>query len=147
MQLPPLCLSRSNPALVQSLDNHGALPLRVACQNHDSASVVQYLLGLDMRTLRAVDYDNNTALHHACRGSKYDTIALLLDKHGAVSTKRNANGKLPLTSFWKGIPEMVMGTDMQMRSTSAAHPSQNGKKRKLGVGPRIARTGIALQYQ
>ena len=145
---------KGNPAAVQSLDNHGALPLHVACVRHDSASVVQYLLGLDMRTLRAVDYGNNTALHYACRGAKYDTIAILLEKYGAVSvSKRNARGKLPIELLWessavfdresieytesifrlfRAYPEMVMGTDIQMQSASAAHPSQNGKKRKLG---------------
>eukprot|EP00984_Skeletonema_dohrnii_P017201 scaffold7783_cov85-Skeletonema_dohrnii-CCMP3373.AAC.2 len=142
---------KGNPAAVQSLDNHGALPLHVACVRHDSASVVQYLLGLDMGTLRAVDYGNNTALHYACRGAKYDTIAILLEKYGAVSvSKRNAHGKLPIDLLWessavfdresieytesvfrlfRAYPEMVMGTDIQMQSASAAHPSQNGKKR------------------
>eukprot|EP00975_Prorocentrum_lima_P034320 7214257-Prorocentrum_lima.AAC.1 len=55
-----------------------------------------------MRTLRAVDYGNNTALHYACRGAKYDTIAMLLEKYGAVSvSKQNAHGKLPIDLLWE----------------------------------------------
>ena len=48
-----------------------------------------------------MDRDGNTALHYACRGAKYDTIALLLEKYDAVSvSKRNANGKLPIDLLW-----------------------------------------------
>eukprot|EP00985_Skeletonema_marinoi_P005310 scaffold2290_cov122-Skeletonema_marinoi.AAC.1 len=42
---------------------------------------VQYLVGLGATTLEAVDRKGNTALHLACRGAKYETIALLLDKY------------------------------------------------------------------
>jgi hypothetical protein len=33
--------------------------------------------------VRAVDFDNNTALHNACLGTKYDTIVLLLEQFDA----------------------------------------------------------------
>ena len=53
-------------------------------------------------TLRAVDYDNNTALHYACRGAKHTTIGLLLEKYDAVSvSKRNAQNKLPIDLLWE----------------------------------------------
>ena len=41
--------------------------------------------------------NSNTALHFACRGAKYKTIALLLGKYDAVSvSRRNAEGMLPI---------------------------------------------------
>ena len=44
----------------------------------------------------------NTALHYACRGAKYDIISLLLDKFDAVSvSKRNAYKKLPIDLLWE----------------------------------------------
>ena len=91
-----------NPDAVQSPDNSGALPLHIACQHHDSASVVQYLLCLDEAVLEIVDRQWNTALHYACRGAKYETIALLLEKYDAVSvSKRNADDKLPIDLLWE----------------------------------------------
>jgi hypothetical protein len=87
---------------IQTIDDSGALPLHIACQHHDSASVVQYLLGLHATTLRAVDFDNNTALHYACRGVKHTTIGLLLEKYDAASvSKRNAQNKLPIDLLWE----------------------------------------------
>jgi ankyrin repeat protein len=60
------------------------------------------LVGLGATTLEAVDRKGNTALHLACRGAKYETIALLLDKYDAVSvSKRNANEKLPIDLLWE----------------------------------------------
>ena len=49
-----------------------------------------------------MDREGNTALHLACRGAKYDTIALLLEKYGAVSVStRNAQKKLPIELLWE----------------------------------------------
>eukprot|EP00985_Skeletonema_marinoi_P019971 scaffold11644_cov124-Skeletonema_marinoi.AAC.2 len=82
-------LVKGNPPAVQSPDNSGSLPLH-------------YLIGLDATTLDAVDHDNNTALHYACRGAKYETITLLLGKYDAVSvSKRNAQKKLPIDVLWE----------------------------------------------
>ena len=70
----------------------------MACQYHDSASVTQYLIGLDAITLGTDDREGNTALHYryACRSAKYEMIALLLEKHCAASvSERNARMKLP----------------------------------------------------
>jgi ankyrin repeat protein len=90
-------LVRGNPSALRSLDNNFALPLHIACQHHDSSSVVQYLLSQCGITLDTVDREGNTALHYACFGAKYDTIELLLDKFDAVSvSKRNAHKKLPI---------------------------------------------------
>lgn len=55
--------------------------MHIACQYHESASVIRYLIELDTTpTLETVDKDGNTALHYACRNAKNDTIALLLEK-------------------------------------------------------------------
>ena len=63
---------------------------------------MEYLVELDRKTLDVMDIDNNTALHHACRGAKYDTIALLLDKYDAASvSKRNVTGKIPINLLWE----------------------------------------------
>ena len=76
--------------------------MHFACRHHESASVVEYLLGLHLRTLRVVDYDNNTTLHYACRGAKYNTITLLLEKYDAVSvSNRNDHKKLPIDLLWE----------------------------------------------
>ena len=133
------------------------LPLHVACLRHDSASVIQYLIGLDTTTLDAVDRVGNTAIHLACHGARYEAISLLLEKYGAVSvSKRNAHNKLPIDLLWesnavedresieytesvfrllKAYPETVMNiciNTKQQTSSSAACPSLNGKKRKFG---------------
>jgi len=90
-------LIKGNPAAVQTPDNDGALPLHLAIQHHDSPKVVDYLVGLDPNTLTDVDREGNTALHQACRGAKYEAIALLMQKYHAVSvSKRNAYKKLPI---------------------------------------------------
>ena len=90
-----------DPFAVQFPDSSGALPLHIACQHHDSVSVVQYLVELDTTILIALDGDGNTVLHYACRGAKYGTIALLLEKYDAASvSKTNAQGKLPVDLLW-----------------------------------------------
>jgi ankyrin repeat protein len=90
-------LVKGNPSAIRCYDKRGTTPLHVACQHHESASVVQYLVDLDRTNLRARDFDDNTVLHYACRGAQYKTIALLLDRYGAVSvSKRNANNQLPI---------------------------------------------------
>ena len=81
-------LVKGNPSAILSPNNSGALPLHIACEYHDSNEVVEYLLGLDPSSLDAVDRDGNTALHYACRGAKHDSIALLLEKYGAVSISK-----------------------------------------------------------
>ena len=95
-------LVKGNPHALQFPDNSGAMPLHIACQYHDSASVIQYLVGLDRGTLEAVDRQGNTALHCACRGAKYDTIALLLEEYDAASvSKRNNDEKIPIELLWE----------------------------------------------
>ena len=106
-----------------------------------------------------MDGDGNTALHYACLATKYVTIALLLEKYGAVSvSKRNARKKLPIELLWesnevldresveytetvfrllKAHPETLTIACMELQSTSSAsaasqNQSGNGKKRKFG---------------
>ena len=130
--------------------------MHIACQHHDSTSVVQYLVGLDTTILDAVDLEGNTSLHYACRGAKYDTIALLLEKYGAVSVSRqNSHRKLPIDLLWessevldrenaeytesvfrllKAHPETVIDYDVDMKQkamTGGCSPL-HAKKRKLG---------------
>eukprot|EP00984_Skeletonema_dohrnii_P023521 scaffold12609_cov132-Skeletonema_dohrnii-CCMP3373.AAC.6 len=147
-------LIKGNPSAIRTVDtNNFAFPLHVACQHHDSTTVVQHLLGLDMRTLRAVDYCNNTILHYACLGAKYDTIALLLEKYDAVSvSKRNAHRKLPIDLLFesRGVldresieytdsvfrlltayPDTLMNYTLDMKQPADTYATQNGKKRKL----------------
>ncbi|KAK1734147.1 ankyrin repeat domain-containing protein [Skeletonema marinoi] len=93
-------LVKGNPSAIRTFDRSGLIPLHVACRHHDS-TVVQYLVGLDTTTLDAMDREGNTALHCACLGAEFDTIALLLDKYDAVSvSKRNAQKKLPIDILW-----------------------------------------------
>ena len=143
---------KGNPSAIRNFDQSGAIPLHIACQHHNSAKVVQYLVEHDTTTLDAMDRNGNTALHYACRGAKYETIALLLKKYDAVSvSKRNAQKKLPIELLWesnevedresvkytesvfrllKAYPETLrnVGTGLQ----SALMESGNGKKRKFG---------------
>ena len=149
-------LVKGNHSAIRHSDNSGMIPLHIACQHHDSASVIQCLLDLEMGTLNAADSDNNTALHYACRGAKHETIALLLEKHDALSvSKRNAQDKLPIELLWesdavddrdiieytgstfrllKAYPEVIMSGCMnaKQQATSGGGPSQNGSgwKRK-----------------
>jgi ankyrin repeat protein len=127
----------------------------VAIQHHYSTKVVDYLIGLDPNTLTAVDREGNTALHLACRGAKYDTITLLLEKYGAVSVSQsNVLNKLPIhlllesdatasraddTKYLESVfqllranPETVMlsGDAKQQSARYGGCPSRNGKKRK-----------------
>ena len=166
-------LVKGNHVALQSPDNSGALPLHVACEHHDSPSVIQYLIRLDTSTLDAVDREGNTAFHYACRGAKYDTISLLLEKFDAVSvSKRNAHKKLPIDLLWesnevldresveytesvfrllKAYPEMMMNCTVNLKrehhTTSDDFSSQNGKKRKFDAAREVnrstARNGIS----
>ena len=148
-------LVKRNPSVVLTPDNRGALPLHVACQYNDSSKVVDYLIGLDPNTLTAVDREGNTALHLACHGPKYDTIALLLEKYGAVSVSQsNALNKLPIHllvesnsvvnreddikylesvfQLLRAYPETVMVSEdaKQASIPQGGRPSRSEKKRK-----------------
>ena len=140
-------LVNGNPSAIRCFDDNGVIPLHVACQYHNSASVVGYMVSLADLTLDTIDRQGNTALHYACLGSKYQTIALLLEKYDAVSvSNRNAHGKLPIELLWesdqvdresveysdsifrllKAYPEALrdVGTDVQ--PASAARSGESG---------------------
>ena len=152
-------LVKGNRDAVRIPDNDGSLPLHVAVQCHNGShyatKVVDYLIGLDSDTLTAVDGEGNSALHHACRGSKYETIGLLLKEHDAVAvSKRNAHNKLPIHLL---VFESNAGTDTEedtkyvesiygllraypetvMEEKEESNPedclSYSGKKRKFGM--------------
>ena len=95
-------LIKGNLAAVLYRDSSFALPLHIACQHHDSTDFIEYLIGLHTLTLDALDRGKNTALHYACRGAKYETIALLLEKYSTASlSKTNDHGKLPIDLLWE----------------------------------------------
>ncbi len=144
-------LVKGNPSAIRNSDNNLAMALHIACEHHNSASVVQYLLDqLDTSTLRALDVDNNTALHYACRGAKHHTIALLLERFAASVSKRNVEGKLPIDLLWgnkvsdresveytesvfqllKADPEMLAISNWTDKQPNDADATRNGKKRK-----------------
>ncbi len=90
-------LVKGNPSAICNFDKRGKIPLHVACQHHRSADVVQYLIELGEDTLDTMDKEGNTALHYACRGGNHKTIALLLDRYGAVSvSNQNVHNQLPI---------------------------------------------------
>jgi ankyrin repeat protein len=146
-------LVKGNPSAVRCPDNTGMIPLHIACQHHETPAVVDYLIGLDSVTSRATDFEHNTALHFACRGAKYDTITLLLDKYGGVSiSKRNAHHQLPIHllllgnevsdrddikytesifRLLKAYPETVIGVKDESKLDDDSNHS--GKKRKFGT--------------
>ena len=115
---------------------------------------MRYLIDIDTFAHIAVDRDGNTALHYACRGAKYGTIASFLEHYDAVSVSRqNAHGKLPIDLLWesnavedrngleyvetvfrllKAYPETVMTGMMNERSKSGGCLVQNKRKRKFG---------------
>ena len=117
-------------------------------------NIIQYLLGLDESSLDALDEMGNTALHYACRGAKYDTIAMLLQKYDAVSvSKRNAYDKLPIDLLWesnevsdreslqymdsvfqlvRAYPEMIaISNNFTAKQPVDADATRNRKKRKM----------------
>lgn len=84
------------------------------CQHHESASVVDYLLDADSNTFDSVDREGNTALHYACRGAKYDTITLLLEKYdNAFVSAKNGQKKLPI--------DLLFGSDAVSDGESVEH--------------------------
>ncbi len=87
-----------NPDAVHIPYKDGAMPLHLAIQHHRCPEVIRYLVDKNTeQTLGIADLEGNTALHLACRSAKCEIIAILLDKHGAVSvSKQNRNGKLPI---------------------------------------------------
>jgi hypothetical protein len=128
------------------------IPLHLACQNPESTtSVVEYLIKLDPTSLRVRDFNDNTALHYACRTANHAVIALLTEKYGAVSvSKRNAYGQLPIDllfsrraydrqgveyteSFFRllrAYPAM-MNCIPNTTTTSHSDSKVSGKKRKI----------------
>lgn len=95
-------LKKGLPFALSHVDSNGALPLHLACEHHESPSVAQYLLSLETRSLQAVDYDNNTILHYACRGANYGIIAMLLKTHRHLPiSQRNAHNELPIQLLWE----------------------------------------------
>jgi ankyrin repeat protein len=147
-------LVKGNPSAKRCADNRGMMPLHVACQHHESRSTVEYLFDIDPAALRAKDFEDNTALHHACRGANHAIIALLLGKYGSMYVaKRNAHNQLPIdlllqnknevsdedsVKFTESIyrliranPETLMHCDLEQAAELQGCLSRNRKKRKV----------------
>jgi ankyrin repeat protein len=130
-------LVKGNPSATRNVDNRGMIPLHVACQHH-SPSVVEYLIDLNSSTLKMKDLCQNTALHHACRGSNHVMIAFLLEKYDAAFVaSKNSHMQIPIDLLFysdavserdgedieymesiyrliRANPETVMGCNMNM---------------------------------
>ena len=90
------------PFALTHVDSNGALPVHLACEHHESPSVVQYLLSIDTRSVQAVDYENNNILHYACRGANYCILSMLLKTYSDLpASKRNQDGQLPIHLLWE----------------------------------------------
>jgi ankyrin repeat protein len=145
-------LVKGNSSAVRCPDNRRMIPLHVACQHHESASVVEHLINLDPTSLRAIDFEHNTALHHACCGANYEIIALLTEKYGALSaSKQNAHGQIPIDLLFasrevsdrEGVEYMesiyrllraypaMMNCIPNTTTTSHLDSKVSGKKRKI----------------
>jgi hypothetical protein len=145
-------LIKGNPSAISCADNTGMIPLHLACQNHESTtSVVEYLIKLDPTSLRVRDFNDNTALHYACRTANHAIIALLTEKYGAVSvSKRNAHGQLPIdllfsrraydrqgVEYTESIFRLLRAYPAMMNcipnAATTSHPDSkvSGKKRKI----------------
>ncbi len=144
-------LIKGNPSSVSCADNRGMIPLHLACQHHESAAVVEYLIKLDPTSLRSKDFNDNTALHHACCSANHAIIALLTEKYGAVSvSKRNAHGQLPIDllfsrrafdregveyteSFFRLLRAYPAMMNCTPNTTTSSHSDSkmSGKKRKI----------------
>ena len=100
-----LALSNCEWKAILTLCNLLTIVEHCPCTWHVNITILPLLfstwLTFDITTLNAVDKTGNTFLHLACRGARYDTIALLLEKYGAVSvSKRNARDKFPIERMY-----------------------------------------------
>lgn len=91
-----------NPSAVQAAttDDHGSLPLHLACQ-YGNVAVVDYLVELDGSSLGQSDRDADTPLHYACFGGNLSVINALLEKQPQPVSRLNADGKLPIHLLWE----------------------------------------------
>jgi hypothetical protein len=124
-------LVNGNPSAIRNHDKGGTTPLHVACQHHETPGVVEYLINLDPTSLRAKDFDDNAVLHYACRGGNHKTIALLLEKYGAVSvSKQNVHNQLPIDILFESeavnVREGVEYTESIFRLLRAYPDTING---------------------
>jgi ankyrin repeat protein len=149
-------LVKGYPSALRHGDSNGLIPLHVACEYHDSPMVVQCLIDHETSTLSYVDKDGNTAIHHACRGAKHETIALLLKRyHGVSISTRNLQEKLPIELLFESSkvvdresvqymesvfrllrahPDTVkICKNVKQNCAAAVCPSQNAKKRKVDM--------------
>ena len=146
-------LVKGNPSAISCADNIGMMPLHSACKHRGTPAVVEFLINLYPTSLRARDFDDNTALHYACLGANHSIIALLTEKYGAISvSKRNAHGQLPIDLLFasnavsdrenveyiesifrllRAYPATVMNCIHNATTTSHSDSKVSGKKRKI----------------
>ena len=88
-------LVKGNPAALQVADNHGTLPLHIACE-FCSVDVVEFLVEPFDGCLKVSDVKKNLPLHYACRGGNCGVVKYLLEKQAAPVSARNVDDKLPI---------------------------------------------------
>ena len=89
-------LVRANPGSIRVTEQGGLLPLHVACEFASDLSIVKDLVELDDTTLNVCTVNDNSCLHHACRGGNCEVVLYLLERTPATVSKRNVDGKLPI---------------------------------------------------
>ena len=80
---------------MQVADNHGTLPLPIACELC-SVDVVEFLVEPFDGCLNVSDVKKNLPLHYACRGGNCGVVKYLLEKQAAPVSARSADDKLPI---------------------------------------------------
>ena len=84
--------------LIRTQDDHGKLPIHIACGTNAPVEVLAMLVELDPATLQIADYSGGLPLHECCRGNvDYSSVRYLVEQ-GGVGTlaARNRQGVLPL---------------------------------------------------
>ena len=85
----------ANPRSSRAQDTKGMIPLHLAVQKRH-LNIIKCLIEADVDTLRFVDYNGDTSLHHACRRGDCDIINYILGKSVCDSVLRNNAGKMPM---------------------------------------------------
>ena len=100
-----LALTCAEEALMT--DDHGSIPLHVACAGHPPLSVIQALLKARPTSVCQQDVDGNTPLHIAASqpNMSADVIRALLESCPASAFVKNKEGLMPLHMACRYAPK------------------------------------------